>query len=440
MSTHEKPNKSSLPHTRAIEVARSKRLPAPPPAPAVAQRLEQLVHPATYAQMAAYQSLGLRQRLLTLPVMVALVLAMIWRQIGSVSELGRLLAQEGLLWIAPQQVSQQALSQRLLHFPAALFARVLEEVLPLMHARWQARLRPLPPEVAWAQPHFGRVLIFDGSTLDALWRKLGALRAEATTPLGGRRGVLLDLASRLPYQVFYEPEAQAQDLRWREGLLEQLRPHDLLVLDVGFLEYTLLDRLTERQVGFITRPKRNTVLQVLRIYHSSAAVCDQLVQVGCSSRSCCQHPLRLVEVAYQGQWYAYLTNVLSPTHLPAESVAALYRRRWRIEEAFALVKRLLGLAYLWVGSSNGVQLQVWATWLLYAVLMDLTDEVAHALDLGCEAVSVEMVFRGLYHFTQAYHRGEAEDPVCYLAQQARLLGIVKRKRRPKVASEATDGP
>ena len=35
---------------------------------------------------------------------------------------------------------------------------------------------------------------------------------------------------------------------------------------------------------------------------------------------------------------------------------------WRIEQAFNLVKRLLGLSYLWTGSINGVKLQVWATW------------------------------------------------------------------------------
>ncbi len=44
-----------------------------------------------------------------------------------------------------------------------------------------------------------------------------------------------------------------------------------------------------------------------------------------------------------------------------------------------MVKRLLGLAYFWVGSANGVQFQLWATWLLYAVLVDLTDAVAEEL-------------------------------------------------------------
>lgn len=32
------------------------------------------------------------------------------------------------------------------------------------------------------------------------------------------------------------------------------------------------------------------------------------------------------------------------------TVAALYRRRWRLEEAFCTVKRLLGISYLWTGS------------------------------------------------------------------------------------------
>ena len=64
----------------------------------------------------------------------------------------------------------------------------------------------------------------------------------------------------------------------------------------------------------------------------------------------------------------------------------------RIEDAYALVKRLLGLAYFWVGAQNGVALQVWATWLLYAILVDLTDAVAEALNRPFAAISLEMVY------------------------------------------------
>jgi hypothetical protein len=102
----------------------------------------------------------------------------------------------------------------------------------------------------------------------------------------------------------------------------------------------------------------------------------------------------------------------------------------RIEDAFHGVKRLLGRAYFHVGSLNGVQVQVWRTWLLYAVWMALCAEVADVLNLPLAAISIEMVYRGLYHFTQAYYRGEARDPVAYLtAKENRDLGIVKRKRK-----------
>ena len=139
--------------------------------------------------------------------------------------------------------------------------------------------------------------------------------------------------------------------------------------------------------------------------------------------------MRLVEVLYQGKWYRYLTNELDVARLPAPYVVALYYRRWRIEDAYAIVKRLLGLAYFWSGAQNAVELQLWATWLLYAVLVDLTDAVAEALNQPFAAVSLEMVYRSLYYFTRAYHRGEASDVVAYLVAHAKLFGLVKRSRK-----------
>src|SRR5436190_3818643 len=131
-----KPKKrSSVRHTRAIQRDRSKRPTVAPPDEQMAQHLTELIHPATPGQLAHFHELGLRARLLTLPVMVALVLSMLWRQIGSVHELTRALQREGFLWTSPVQVSQQALSQRLLTFPAVLFQRLLLDLLPRLHAR-----------------------------------------------------------------------------------------------------------------------------------------------------------------------------------------------------------------------------------------------------------------------------------------------------------------
>jgi hypothetical protein len=69
--------------------------------------------------------------------------------------------------------------------------------------------------------------------------------------------------------------------------------------------------------------------------------------------------------------------------------------------------------------------------LMYAVLVDLSDAVADAVQLPLERISMEMVWRGLYHFNHAFNTGKATDPVDYLAAlENRDLGVVKAIRKP----------
>ena len=122
-----KPKKrSSVRHTRAIQRDRTQRPIGAPPAAAVVARLTEIVHPATLAQVSYFHGLGLRARLLTLPVMVGLVLGLLWRQLGGINELVRVIHVEAVLWVPPlRELTQQALAQRLRTLPAELFDRVL---------------------------------------------------------------------------------------------------------------------------------------------------------------------------------------------------------------------------------------------------------------------------------------------------------------------------
>ncbi len=95
---------STVRHTRAIQRDRRHRPTVAPPDPALAPRLTELIHPATLAQVHAYHALGLRERTLTLPIMMAFILSLIWRQVGTVQETVRLLQREGLLWTAPMRI------------------------------------------------------------------------------------------------------------------------------------------------------------------------------------------------------------------------------------------------------------------------------------------------------------------------------------------------
>ncbi len=98
---------------------RRPQVPSPPLAE-VEQHLWQWLSPASFqVPQGARNTKGnrMRQRLLTLPVMVAVVLSLVYRQINGLAELLRMLALEGMLWVPPLSVSAAGLDS---HRPVAL--------------------------------------------------------------------------------------------------------------------------------------------------------------------------------------------------------------------------------------------------------------------------------------------------------------------------------
>lgn len=407
-----------------------RRINRPSPDDAVIEeRIKSLLTPAVNAQLDYYRQLGHRNRILGLATMVAAVALLLWRQVPSVCELTKMLAREDVFWIPRVKVSQQALSKRFLDFPADIFKRILMDLLPTLRERWVARRRPLPESVICAQKHFTHIFAVDGSTLEALFRKLQALQDAPVGVLAGKICTVIDLATRLPEQIWFTEQAQAHDTNFLDQIRAFAQPGTLWIFDRGFYDFTFFGDLIDQGAAWITRLKSNTVFTVQQVLVQTAEVRDRLVLLG-EAQSLCRHAVRIIEVRFGHTWYCYVTSVLDPAILPANVVADLYRRRWRIEEAFLIVKRLLNLSYLWTGSVNGVLLQVWSTWLFFAVLVDLGDAVAEELMLPFDRISLEMVFRGLYHFTQAHQRGQATDPVKYFAAaENQDLGVVKRLRK-----------
>jgi hypothetical protein len=103
-------------HRRAVTV----------PAPSndqIEARLRDLLTPGTFANLKTVtnNTKQLRDRVLTLPVMAAIVLSLVYRQVSGLSEVLRLLEQEGLMWAGVIQVSKQALSNRLSTIPILAF-------------------------------------------------------------------------------------------------------------------------------------------------------------------------------------------------------------------------------------------------------------------------------------------------------------------------------
>ncbi|NCT22341.1 hypothetical protein GW781_14460 [bacterium] len=73
-----------------------------------------------------------------------------------------------------------------------LFLNIFLSILPLMQKRCAERKRPLPPKIAWAQERYSEVQAVDGSTLDALIRKIGLPKDLPQNPFAGRNHRLVE--------------------------------------------------------------------------------------------------------------------------------------------------------------------------------------------------------------------------------------------------------
>jgi hypothetical protein len=117
--------------------------------------------------------------------------------------------------------------------------------------------------------------------------------------------------------------------------LPRLGPQDLLVMDRGFPSRRWLGELVGRALAFCVRMGRcwDAVKRFLR-----SGVDDTVVDLGTREAPL---SLRLLRVLLpNGSIFVLATNVFDPTLGPAD-FAALYRGRWRIEEAFKLIKARL---------------------------------------------------------------------------------------------------
>ncbi len=223
------------------------------------------------------------------------------------------------------------------------------------------------------QDSFPVIWVADGSTLEQLRRHLKILRGETETVLAGKMMVVVELLTHRPVKVSYTQQPKANDKTFDCWLLEQLPVGGLLVFDLGFFKFPWFDQFTQERKYFVTRQREKTAARVTKTLSSGPRYRDELIQLGQYRSHPCRHPVRMVSVLWD------------------------------------------------------------ATWIFYALLNDLCTQVAVALHQPLDKISLEMVFRGLYHYAQDVLKGTQTSVIDFLVEHHRLLALVKitRKRQRK---------
>ena len=186
---------------------------------------------------------------------------------------------------------------------------------------------------------------------------------------------LFDLESMCPEKVFMTNGKPHDSLLIKVMGFE---PGHTYLFDRGYVNYKTYDKLCDDGIFFITRLKKNAVMEVLEEYKlpdgDHNILCDCKILLGQANGSTSmKNALRLVIVYNDDEdCVCILTNRFD---LTAVEIANLYRYRWQIEEFFKWIKQHLKIKKFMGRSENAVLVQILTALILYVLLLLVQEEL-----------------------------------------------------------------
>jgi hypothetical protein len=170
------------------------------------------------------------------------------------------------------------------------------------------------------------------------------------------------------------------------NVLDAISPEagSFIVMDRGYVDFARLYRIQLALAFFIIRSKDN--LQYTRRYsrahdRTTGVRSDQTILLT-GPKSSLFYPVELRRVSYHAldidRRFVFLTNNFS---VSAQTIAALYKYRWRIELFFKWIKQHLRIKKFYGTSVNSVKIQVWTAVSVYVLVAIIKKELGLKQDI-----------------------------------------------------------
>jgi uncharacterized protein DUF4372/DDE family transposase len=170
------------------------------------------------------------------------------------------------------------------------------------------------------------------------------------------------------------------------NLLDTITPEpgSFTVMDRGYVDFARLYRIQLALAFFVVRSKDN--LQYSRRYsrahdRTTGVRSDQTILLT-GPKSSLFYPVELRRVSYHAldidRRFVFLTNNFS---VSAQTIAALYKYRWRIELFFKWIKQHLRIKKFYGTSVNSVKIQVWTAISVYVLVAIVKKELGLKQDI-----------------------------------------------------------
>lgn len=261
-----------------------------------------------------------------------------------------------LFHIGTQTMSRSSLSRINNDQPWELYQALFYKIL--------ARCQPISGKHSFR--FHNKLYSMDASTIDLClsvfpWAKFrkakGAVKLHAVLDHDGLLPTFIDLT-----------DGKTHEVNIGRGI--KLPKGSILTMDRGYIDYEWFQELTDQDVFFVTRAKKNMCSRVKKrnkVNKNTGVSSDHSIVLTSQKGNAYQGLLR--KIGYRdpitNKQYYFLTNNFK---LAAKTIADIYKDRWQIELFFKWIKQNLKIKSFIGTTKNAVMSQIWVALCTYLLI------------------------------------------------------------------------
>lgn len=189
--------------------------------------------------------------------------------------------------------------------------------------------------------------------------------------------------------------------------------HDEIVaLDRAYINYEKFEELTQRNVVYVTKMKKNLKYETLVdcMDMNPDGRMEYREQVVVFRKDGVSHIARLITYVdiKKGKTPKLVSLLTNDFDMSMETVVAIYRRRWQIESLFKQIKQNFPLRYFYGESANAIKIQIWVTLIANLLLSLLQISLKRRWSFSGLATMVRIVMMEYLNMNNFFNMPDAD--------------------------------